>query len=337
MKFTLSVISILSISVSICSGVDYSLSELGNDTENWMARATYRWAGNKDLSSPEKAELERYSIGKNYQAKHLSCLLLVKQHLREGKEFSSLPNHIKTNLVISLRDDDINPRHSCNLPSNGDIAAWLLCKRKPDQDLIRLLYNEVSGEDYQSAQYAVEILIKWRDVSKPIDERINQHLICALGDGRGSIGWQTFRTWDLIDKLGKENLNSIVSDADITNEFHCAVLQILCAKHDVNWSAPLETIKEWKAVCSGDVEGWRSATYEDRDATSCFEYNLDHYLASRIRQAALFLTPKITVESDQSTLPERTRRLFETEEKLANAKSSEKHKWVLSWFPVFPQ
>lgn len=337
MKFVLSAITILSIFTSICSGAEYSLSELGNNTENWKTRATYRWARNIDLSLQEKAELEKYSTDGNNPAKLLSSLLLAKQHLREGQKFSSLQSHIKTNLVISLRDDNINPRHPCNFPANGYIARSILCTSKPDQDLTQLLYDEVSGDDHQSAHNAVIILIKWRDISKPVDKRINKHLICTLGDGRGSIYGKTFRTWELIDKLGKDNLNSIVSNGYSANDFQCAVLQILCAKHDINWSAPLEITKEWKTVCSGDVEEWRSATYEHQDTSAPFEYNLDQYLACKIRQAALYLTSDITAESDQSTLPKRTRQLFKTEGQLTNAKASEKHKWILSWFPVFPK
>lgn len=339
MKYKLLAILVLSVSVSICSAKSYPLIELGNDTENWMARATYRWARNRHLSPLEKAELDRYSIGENYQARQLSSLLLTKQHLREGKELSELPENIKTNLVQALRNDEINPRHPCNLPANGYAALSIMLQNKPSPDLMKLLYAELSGGDYQSANSSAEILIKWRDVTKPVDVRINQHLISALGDGRGSIGRHTFRIWELADELGKDNLIAIVSNGEKYTEFQCAVLQILCAKYDIDWSAPSEIIEEWKAVCNGDVEQWRSATFEEGGRFLRPTYMPDHYqsyLAIRIRQAALYLTPIITAESDQSTLPKRTRRLFETEGKLANAKSSKKHKWILSWFPLFP-
>lgn len=167
----------------------------------------------------------------------------------------------------------------------------------------------------QAARLASEILVKWHDRTTIADDRLIGFLIADIHES--SYPPHFFGVWRRLDSLGRENIQHAVSENGKWTEFQCAILQILCAKYDIEWAPDNGIVEQWKQLSTGERN--------------------ERYIRNRIRQAALYLTPSTSCNSEQTGFPRRTRQLFLTEGHLRNARDSEKFRWICSWFPDFPK
>lgn len=290
------------------------IQSLGNCSEYWVARSAYGALRNRSFNQEELIELEKLARSTDHQSSQLASLVLVSHSLRSGLELSALPDYLKENLMVALRDDDINPRNKLSLPCNAWGATSYLVKNECSPDLLNRLYREVTGSDRQAARLASRVLVEWHDTSKIADDRLNT---CIVSDFYELHSPNFFRAWKQLDSLGKDNLQHIVSTASDFSEFQSAVLQVLCAKHDITWSPDLEILDQWKKLSSIEKQ--------------------EHFHRNRVRQAALYLNPTDYCRRDPSSLPRRVRQLLITEGHLRDASDSEKFEWICSWFPIFPK
>lgn len=307
-------IGLFAVKVKAADTSSVILSDLANNTELWRARSVFRDLKQRKLRAVEMSELEKYAREGEHQIQQLSSLLLTYKHLEAGFGLSTLPDYLQTNLVVALRNDDINPRHYA-LPPNCDYAAYILRNNPYGPELKKLLYRELTGPDIQSARMASRILAQWHNPEKLADDRLNDFLISDLTDNLSS---HFFGVWARIDSLGRKNLQHILLKGDTYTEFQCAVLQILCAKHDIEWSPPASIIEQWISICES-------------------EKAQDYFLRNRVRQAAIYLNPIAASQKDKSGFPKRTRQLFEKEGRMALASGAEKFAWLRTWVLSFPE